>query len=65
MKLADAYRGGVKFRDTREGDEWVIYAKKGKVTGVGRAPYEPAGAGNKRHLEATQAAIDDLERKLS
>jgi hypothetical protein len=67
VRLTDAYRDGlIKFRDTREGDEWVIYATKGGKTGVGRGPYAPIRAHHSPGFrQATQQAIDDLERQLN
>jgi hypothetical protein len=68
MKLAEAYRDfSIRFRDAVDPDtnEWVVYATKKGKTGEGRAPYAQPGSGERRHLQATQAAIDDLERKLS
>lgn len=68
MKLADAYRDrAIKFSDAYDADthEWVVYATKGKHRGEGRAPYARAGSEERRHLQATQNAIDDLEARLN
>lgn len=67
MKLSDAYKDvKIKFRDEREGNEWVIYATKKGKTGVGRGLYAPICPHNSPgFVAATQQAIDDLERQLS